>query len=163
MNNMIENNIGDVTLDSQINHHIRQLNYYNYIKNANLANYDSDFFKFYHSGNLTIENQVYSVNDIYLEIGINNGIEKTLVICYKNPNNDILTNENKINFKRNSVLEFRNSYAFYKLYTLYKNLIINNTLILNHQSIGIILNLINTYKGVIHVEVPETSYQRINY
>ena len=151
----------DPLLKSHIDHDRRQIEYYDYLENADLSYYDEDFVNFYREGIIKINNIEYSVNDLYLEFGINGDVEKKLLIYYKYPNNDIITAESKDGFRRTAVMLFKDTYCFYEIYLLYKDLILDNYLTIDEYNIDTILTKIKEYDGSIHVEVPETSYGRI--
>ena len=56
-------------------------------------------------------------------------------------------------------MSFRNSFVFYQIYNKYKNEINESKLIINN--IDDICNIIQKFDGKVHLETPETSYNRV--
>ena len=149
----------DIFIKNEIEHYKKENNYNNYVHNENIELYDKDFVDFYHNGKIIIGDKEYNTSDLYLETGESNREKQLFLIYYKYPNNDILSKKEKKDFKRISVMSFRNSFVFYQIYNKYKNEINESKLIINN--IDDICNIIQKFDGKVHLETPETSYNRV--
>ena len=144
-----------------IEYHSKQMEYLNYIRNADMSQYDINFVNLYREGKIVIKGKNYNTKDLYIELGTENGKNKILLIYYKNPNEDILTGEIKKDFKRNDLFLFYNSMCFYQIYSMYKSKIENNTLIIPDDNMDKIKNIIYIFNGSIHNGTPETEYMNL--
>ena len=74
---------------------------------------------------------------------------------------DLLAEEEKVDFKRTSLMEFRMSYVFYQIYKQFEDIVTDNTLIVTDANIESINKIVRSFDGSIHVETPETAYGRV--
>ena len=151
----------DEFIKKQIEHDKRKMDYYNYVEKANLDNYDKEFVSFYRDGLIIVEGQECKISDLFLEKGLTNEQSILYLIYYKSPNNDVLSKKEKKDFKRTSVMSFRNTFVFYQIYSKYKNEIVENKLIINEKNINDIYNMVQKFDGTVHLETPETSYNKV--
>ncbi len=159
----MENNKKDLLkiegeIKSQIEHNNRKIAYINYMVREKKEFYDVDFVNFYRNGQIIINDKEYRTSSLYLESGLSNGKDSLFLVYYAFPQKDLLTQEEKINFKRTNVIEFRSSNVFLQIYKKYRDTIKDNTLIINDNNIAYIDKLVRSFDGTKHTETPETSY-----
>ena len=148
-------------IKNQIEHDNKKLAYNYYLIKEKKELYDIDFVDFYRNGKIIIRNHIYKTSDLFLEFGLSNNEESLFLVYYAFPQKDVLTQKEKINFKRTNVIEFRSSTVFYKIYNEYKNNIKDNTLIINDDNIAKIDRIAHSSDGTKHTETPETAYGRV--
>ena len=153
----------DKFIQMEMEHQQREIEYIEYIKNEDLSYYKREFVEFYRNGIIVINGIQYSVEDLYLETGIKNNKEVTMLIYYKTPNNDIITGEPKDNFTRTSMIIFKNAYCFYEIFIKYSSFIQDNILIIDESKMNYMEQQVKGFDGTIHVETPETSYGKVKH
>lgn len=152
----------DPLMESQVLHDQRQIEYIEFVQDNDLSDYDKGFVYYYRNGILKIHGKEYNLADLYLESGIKDGESRTFLIYYRFPKNDIVTDEEKGNFKRSSVLLLKDSFMFYEFYCAYKDLIVDNILeLVEEEDLEYLSRIVSDFDGSMHVEAPETSYGRI--
>ena len=151
----------DPLRQSQIEHSAHQIQYIEYVENADMEGYNENFVNFYRNGTIKIGEEEYNVGDLYLETGISNGESKTFLVYYRFPQKDLITKEEKTDFKRTDVMLLKNAFLFYEIYEDYTDLIVDNVLLIEEKDYEDISSRVKSFDGTIHVETPETSFGRI--
>ncbi len=151
----------DPNMQAHMDHYQQMMAYYEYLENEDIENYNVGFVNFYREGKIIIGEKEYNVADLYLESGLSDGQESLFLVYYAFPQKDLLTQKEKVNFKRTGLMEFRKAYVFYQLYIDYSDNIIDNKLQITDKNKNAINDLVQSYDGSTHIETPETSYGKV--
>ncbi len=155
----------DPLLESQILHDQHKIEYMEYLENEDMSNYDEDFVEFYRNGKLKIGDREYSVGDLYIATGIENGEEHQYLVYYgfKEVKDLITLQEADDSFRRTSVIVLKDTYFFYEMFLKFKDSIVDGVLVVDDTNKDYIVEAVQNYNGTVHVESPETSYGRVKH
>ena len=143
-------------MDGEINNHTDLFEYYDRVLKADMSNYDIKFVDFYRFGKIIINNKEHILDDLYIEIGMVNNIEKNYLIDYHEPNTDLITNEIKNNYKRKKISILKDTMCLYQIYQLFKEKLNGNLMTISDEDKEKIKNIIYSYNGQMHDKTPET-------
>ena len=155
MNNMSE----EEYIRSQIEHDNVNYQFWKNVQNADMSLYDNDFVNFFRNGSLSINNQQYSFEDLYIVAGRSNETKKIMLVYYKKPVTDLINDYEDKSFYQEDLMLFKSSICCYHIYRLYKDRIKNNILEITDDIKNNIIKIINNYDGNEHDLVPETYYR----
>ena len=114
--------------EMEIEHQESQIEYLDKVDNADLSLFDLTFVELYRTGSILINNKLIELEDMFIEIGMDGGAKRVMLIDFGTPNLDQATLKERGSFIREDVMLFRNTLSFYKLYMLIKDKVIDNTL-----------------------------------
>ena len=151
-----------IVYDNNIENYESQsrLDFYQYLSEVDMANYDINFVNLYRDGKIIIDDQIYEIKDLFIETGYENNEKRILLVSCHNPNYDLLTQTNKADsFEREEILSFRKSLCFYQLYEDNKLNLENNILKIENAKKLEMTKIIYSFDGEIQKETPETAYE----
>lgn len=159
-NNVTKDSSTVIAASSTIENHAKQQefmnNYYNNVENPDMDLFDEDFINLCQNGKLIINDEEYNLNDIYILKGNSNGNEYIYIQDYHNPTLDILTGtELPTDFKRESIMMFTYSNAFYNYYMNNKG---SNNIEVNDDNIDEFKECVYSYDSTYNDGLPETYY-----
>lgn len=132
-----------------------EIQYLENVKNANLDEFDINFVLFYRNGIVSINDEEYQINRLFIETGYddNNDFYTCLVSSTKQTV-DLISNSTKPITKRESVKPFKNTIFCYDVFSSNDFNIEDNILTINTDLNEILLN--SSIED--HDLVPETFY-----
>lgn len=137
-----------------------RIDFYQYLAEVDMSNYDADFVNLFRSGKITINQNTYDVNDLFIEVGYENNQKKIFLVSCYNPDYDILTGSKKNDFVRESILIFPKSLCFFQIYEENKDELFDNNLNINQNRLTDVIEIIYSFDQTIHDKTPETAYKR---
>lgn len=156
--NIVKNNntLASSTIETDTKLHEFMNNYYNNLENPDMNIFDKDFIELCQNGKLIINDKDYNLNDIYILKGNSNGNEYIYLQDYHDPAIDILTgSELPADFKRESIMMFTYSNAFYNYYANNKS---GNTIEISDENRNEFSECVYGFDSTYNDKLPETYY-----
>ena len=130
--------------------------YYQNVEDPEMELFDEDFVSLFNNGSLIVNDEGYSLKDVYIVKGKSNGNDCIFLQDYHKPTTDILTgDELPTDFEREKIMLLAYSTTFYNYYLNNKD---SNNIELNSDNIDEFREYINNFEPVFNDKLPETYY-----
>lgn len=144
------------TKASDTKFHEFMFNYYSNVEDPEMELFDQDFVALFNNGYLKVNEDKYSIKNVYIVKGKSNGNDCTFIQDFHKPTTDILTGaELPIDFKREKIMLLAYSSTFYNYYLNNKE---GNNIELNSDNIDEFRRYVESFDATYNDKLPETYY-----